>query len=341
MQRLVVIDARNARLGGGLTYLLELVPRLEKELARHGTQVTVLAGPPRNLKDRIQRRIRLGQASAILHVGNRATFAPTARQIVCIRDRTLVANERIRSSWPIRFRIRRVLVWAAIFVCDVLVVPSSSMVGPVNATSRLIPRRRKPPVLVIPHGRPSWTAPHARPLGNPIRLLFPSHVTDHKNFSLLAKVLDAARTALAVPIRLTLTASADELYRRRPMRDWFSRSLLQVDFAGHVDRSNLPELYKSHDILVFPSLVEAFGFPLIEAMTMGMPIVASDRSWAREVCGTTAYYADPHDPNDWVRALSLCSEEGIRQNPDGLERVRAFDWDHAAAAYAQLLVTPQ
>ena len=54
--------------------------------------------------------------------------------------------------------------------------------------------------------------------------------------------------------------------------------------------------------MVFPSLAESFGLPLVEAMAAGCPVAAADRPYAREVAGPAAVYFDPLDP----RALAEC-----------------------------------
>jgi glycosyltransferase involved in cell wall biosynthesis len=99
----------------------------------------------------------------------------------------------------------------------------------------------------------------------------------------------------------------------------------------------LPSLYADHDVVVFPSLVESFGHPPLEAMTMGMPVIASDRAWAREICNDGAMYADPKDPGAWVGALRRIHDGGHRANQAGRARALAFSWDRAAQAYADLL----
>ena len=60
---------------------------------------------------------------------------------------------------------------------------------------------------------------------------------------------------------------------------------------------------KQCSVLCFPSLIESFGLPLVDALTAGVPIVAAQRPYAIEVCGTGALYADPYEPAEWCDCI--------------------------------------
>ena len=333
---LIVLEARASREGGGLALALELFPRVARELEAAGHDVATFIGPPVSLSDRWKRRRAYSAAAAILHAGNRATPS-RARRVVCVQDRLRLETGLPAENKTLRFRVRRVLLAAALAVADVVVVPSRSMVEPVEKFRRRyrIGDRR---CEVIMHGRPGWVSPPARPLGAPMRLLFPSSALWHKNFPLLGRLLDHAVTE-GHDVRLTITGSQDQMVDGRRLVDWFGANRDRVGFEGFVERSELPALYETHDVLLFPSLIEAFGLPLVEAMVMNMPIVASDLDWAREVCGPAALYRDPNDPEGWVGALEEIRATGQRANSAGVERSTQFDWDAAAQRYAALLVS--
>jgi glycosyltransferase involved in cell wall biosynthesis len=169
-------------------------------------------------------------------------------------------------------------------------------------------------------------------------LLYPSHYEWHKNFEFLADVLDRASRELDVPLALTLTAQEDDPLAAGKLQRAFQSMRSKTSFIGGVPRESLRRLYEDHDILLFPSLVEAFGLPLVEAMTTGMPIVASDRPWAREVCNSAALYADPHSASNWVKAIAQVTRSGLRSNPEGLVRALHFDWEHSAEQYVHVLL---
>jgi glycosyltransferase involved in cell wall biosynthesis len=95
------------------------------------------------------------------------------------------------------------------------------------------------------------------------------------------------------------------------LRRQFPRLLLHVvgtDWDGEgivshrrVSPDTLTKMYARASLMVFPSLVESMGLPLVEAMAIGCPIVASERPYARDVCDNAALFFDPRSPDDLVR----------------------------------------
>ena len=335
---LIVLDARNARLGGGLTFLAQLVPPLARAVEARGERLEVLAGPAPTRASRLRRRVALTQAQAILHAGNRATISPSARQVVCVRDRLRLPLETEPPALSLRERARRGLLLHALRVADEIVVPSASMLKPVREMQRSHAFLKEKPLHVIHHGRPPWPTPAPRAFGEEVRFFYPAHAGWHKNFPLLAALLERLSSTERSRLRLTLTALPTQQIGERNLGEMFSPVLDLVDFIGPVENSLLHGLYDQHDVLIFPSLVESFGLPLLEAMTMGMPVIASDLEWARELCGEGATLIDPAVLDDWLEAVKEVIESGRRENPKGVEQVLHFDWNDSAELYANLLV---
>ena len=102
---------------------------------------------------------------------------------------------------------------------------------------------------------------------------------------------------------------------------------------GYVDESELRDLYRRSMALVFPSLYEGFGLPVLEAMTYGTPVLAARTSSIPEVLGDTGVYFEPRDEDSLIAAL-----EDAYRKPAGLtelvkkgqERARTFTWDKVA-----------
>jgi glycosyltransferase involved in cell wall biosynthesis len=69
-----------------------------------------------------------------------------------------------------------------------------------------------------------------------------------------------------------------------------------VVWLGHLTPDEVVEAMRASDLMVFPSLAESFGLPLVEAMALGCPIAAADLPYARDVAGPAAAYFDPRDP---------------------------------------------
>ncbi|MBI3317975.1 MAG: glycosyltransferase, partial [Candidatus Omnitrophica bacterium] len=92
----------------------------------------------------------------------------------------------------------------------------------------------------------------------------------------------------------------------------------QVIQLGSVPRKQLPALYKAAGVFVFPSYLESFGHPLVEAMAAGLPIVAADTPVNREICGPAAVYAPAFDPEAWADQIRV-----LLESPERCQRLRA------------------
>jgi glycosyltransferase involved in cell wall biosynthesis len=106
-----------------------------------------------------------------------------------------------------------------------------------------------------------------------------------------------------------------------------------VTFLGFVDHEDLPSLYSLAAVLVYPSLYEGFGFPPLEAMACGTPVITSTRSSLPEVVGHAAILTEPTDYrtmcNEMCRVLT---DEKIRAElkRKGLRQAKRFGWRPAA-----------
>lgn len=101
-----------------------------------------------------------------------------------------------------------------------------------------------------------------------------------------------------------------------------------VNFAGYVSESELRDTWKNAGALVFPSLHEGFGIPLIEAMHHGVPIITSGDFSLKEIAGDACYLIDPRKPASIANALhDVSSSESLRRNliQRGSQRLKLFD----------------
>lgn len=107
----------------------------------------------------------------------------------------------------------------------------------------------------------------------------------------------------------------------------------RVVFAGHADDEALRALYHAALALVYPSLGEGFGLPIVEAMACGCPVVTSNLSSMPEVAGDAALLVDPRDVSALLAAMErLCGEPALRaaMAARGRQRAALFTWDDAA-----------
>ena len=113
----------------------------------------------------------------------------------------------------------------------------------------------------------------------------------------------------------------------------------RVRVLGYVDDETLRWLYAGCCAFAYPSLVEGFGLPVLEAMSMGAAVVTSDRSSLPEVAGDAALVVDPTDEAALAAALQrLAAEPALRNQlrERGLSRARSFSWTAAARQTLEL-----
>ena len=98
----------------------------------------------------------------------------------------------------------------------------------------------------------------------------------------------------------------------------------RVHFAGYVPDEELPLWYAAADLLVFPSIYEGFGMPIIEAMGCGTPVLASDASAMPEAVGDVGELFDPTNVSNLTESLQT-----LLENPEQLAKMRKRGPAHA------------
>jgi glycosyltransferase involved in cell wall biosynthesis len=135
---------------------------------------------------------------------------------------------------------------------------------------------------------------------------------------------------------------ADALVLAGP-RNWFQPVLVEeaerlgigarVRFPGYVPDALLPALYSGAAAAVCPSPLEGFGFPALEAMACGTPVVVVDAGALPEVTGDAALRVPPRDPEAMARAIErVAADDDLTADlrKRGLARARAFSWERTA-----------
>jgi glycosyltransferase involved in cell wall biosynthesis len=118
----------------------------------------------------------------------------------------------------------------------------------------------------------------------------------------------------------------------------------RVKFLGYVPREDLPGLFSGAAAFVYPSLLEGFGMPIVEAMACGAPVITSNNSSMREVAADAAMLVDPLNVREMTDAMArLAEDEGLRAElaSRGLKRAKEFSWEKTAEltmeAYREVL----
>ena len=129
---------------------------------------------------------------------------------------------------------------------------------------------------------------------------------------------------------------SDNIYNERERSQFKSGS----QFFGHVADEDRACLYGLAKVFVYPSFYEGFGFPPLEAMAAGVPVVASFAASLPEVVGGAALMVDPYNINEIARALKeTLTDENLRNKliNRGWERVKKFNWENTARQYLEIL----
>jgi glycosyltransferase involved in cell wall biosynthesis len=184
-------------------------------------------------------------------------------------------------------------------------------------------------VRVVPLAAPPASPPRGPVPQEPYALLV-GGIEPHKNIGLAL----AAIAACPAGVRLVMAGpwSARRLARlRRKAAELGVEG--RVDWLGFVDAGRLAALRAGALAALVPSRKEGFGFPVLEAMAAGVPVLASDTPALREVGGDAARYLPADAPTAWAAAIAELAddpERRARQRALGLAQARAFSWEETA-----------
>jgi len=160
---------------------------------------------------------------------------------------------------------------------------------------------------------------------------YPANPWPHKNHAGLFRALALVRETSGEAIPLVCTGRlAGEERGALPLAREAGLPEGQVADLGFVDAADLPALYRAARLLVFPSLFEGFGIPMLEAMASGCPVACSESTSLPELGGDAVRYFDPRSEASMAGALEELWRDASRREPlsrRGLERARAFRWE--------------
>lgn len=159
-----------------------------------------------------------------------------------------------------------------------------------------------------------------------------SSIDPRKNFPMLVKAFKGIDGCL-----LYIVGKQNHVFSQQNGLD---EELPNVRFLGRVSDEELTRLYNQAVCFIFPSIYEGFGLPLLEAMTCGCPVLASDIPVFREVCGDAAIYFNPYDEtsirNAIAHFLSLNKEEQEKLQTAGYEHAQRYSWEQSARSIIDL-----
>lgn len=160
--------------------------------------------------------------------------------------------------------------------------------------------------------------------------LYVGNAYPHKN---LERLLEAFKM-LDLDVNLVFIGKDDYFYKRLKNKSQEMGLSDKIVFKQNITDEELSGLYKNALALVFPSLMEGFGLPSLEAMANKCLVLASNIPALKEVCGDAAIYFDPYSVNDMIRKIKEVYSNNAYHYSDkkekGLERVKKFSWQKMA-----------
>ena len=167
-------------------------------------------------------------------------------------------------------------------------------------------------------------------------LLYVGGIDPRKNVSFLLEVFAKVQHQLLGPKPLLVLGGAHEKDDQFPILQAKIKELGIADsvkWLGFVPEQKLVALYHSASLFLFPSLYEGFGFPVLEAMACGVPVLAGDNSSIPEVAGSAAHLLPDNNIPAWVGAIKTVLEHPLYQldlSLRGVRQAKAFSWEQTA-----------
>jgi glycosyltransferase involved in cell wall biosynthesis len=295
--------------------------------------------------------IRRCGADVLLSTGNFALRKSPVPQILLSRNSIYTSTDYyrdLRSRHEYRLwaetHLRGMLARKSIGWADVTVAPSEAFAAELRDWAGGSAR-----VETIHHGfdREVFTrdaAPLAsdvehklQEIDGAVKLLFVSHYNYYRNFETLIRTLPLLRQKLTgrmVKLLLTCRLAAGEnpgLYRAEPAAKLVKElgvSDMVVEL-GSIPYGQLHKLYARADVYATPAYTETFAHPLVEAMSCGLPVAASDLPVHREICREAALYFPRFSPEDLAaRIVEIVSYDRLasRLGENGVARSADFSW---------------
>ncbi len=147
-------------------------------------------------------------------------------------------------------------------------------------------------------------------------LVYTGNLYPHKNVNI---AIEAAEK-LEIPIKIICARS---IFQNRLKKSKY------VEFLNNVSDSQIKTLYQKAIAFIFPSRIEGFGLPGLEAMSVGLPVIAANSSCLPEVYGQSALFFDPDDVQDLIKKISLImNDSSLRKDmiEKGYRQAKKYSW---------------
>ena len=205
-----------------------------------------------------------------------------------------------------------------------------------------VPKER---IEVIFEGYQDWTrfvaeAPHIDENVKPY-FFFTGKVKSRKNVHGIVAAFISLKKRTHSDCKLLVAGSYGGEYHASMIAELRKHNLERdVQFLGYVSAPMMYALYTNACALVFPSFSEGFGMPLVEAMSLGLPVISSNISSLAEVVGEAGILVDPYDQEAISHAMArLLNDHDLKREliKKGLERAKQFSWEKVGEKYVAVI----
>jgi glycosyltransferase involved in cell wall biosynthesis len=293
--------------------------------------------------------IRRSGANVLLSAGNFALWNSPVPQMILSRNSLYTSHDFYRDLhargdyrlW-LDTQLKATFARWSIQAADRAIAPSKAFAEELQAWTGK-------PITAIHHGfdreafvrdqsaLPGYITQRLDSAGNALRLVFVSHYNYYRNFETLIRALPLIRRQIKPrKLRLFLTCELAPGTNPGGYRTDSAATLIgdlrlsdEVVQLGTVPYKLLHHIYRTADIYVSPAYAESFAHPLVEAMSSGLPVVASDLAVHREICGPAALYFERFSPQHLAeRVVGLVESPQLRRqlSQAGVERSATFSW---------------
>lgn len=186
------------------------------------------------------------------------------------------------------------------------------------------------------------TKPHS-PAGGPNQkpyLLFIGRLEERKNIVRIIEAFEALKEKYRIPHELVLVGKPGYGYSRIKTKIANAKFQKEIEERGYVSEEEKWELLKGADVFLFPTLYEGFGIPVLEAQSVGVPVVTSNTSSLPEVAGEGAILVDPEKTESIAEGIyRVLSDQGLRGGiiEKAAHNVNRCSWASCAREVAEAL----
>lgn len=167
-------------------------------------------------------------------------------------------------------------------------------------------------------------------------LLFVGNIEPKKNLESVLHAYHVLKQNRSITQKLVIIGQKGWKYKSvfNKIRDL--RLFEEVVFLNYVEEVDLPALYRSASALLFPSIYEGFGLPVLEAMACGCPVITSSRGALPEISGGFATYVDPYNIHEISEAMLKPKALSEFPEKESIAWAKSFSWKQAGERYLQL-----